>query len=223
MPSTPGGIEITRSKKFIGSSAIRKSLPPKASERCESWRIVREIEIEVGLLHFQIVSSAVLRKGLPKIREPDDHGNVINATQKSARKENVHSLSRKQILGEARIRQDTPGVGYELELELEENREILSRIVFGWLDNDGKNVHPRKLHNFLNRFYGKPGSLGAGVCVFLIEKSISKPMIFRHSEAVYPKVTSPQRSSMNLDHWNLGHYRMYQVDAILKTHDAGIP
>ncbi|GJZ54328.1 hypothetical protein Tco_0609213 [Tanacetum coccineum] len=32
-----------------------------------------------------------------------------------------------------------------------------------------------------------------------------------------------QQSSMNLDQLSLGHYRMYRVDAILKTHDEGIP
>ncbi|GJU28246.1 hypothetical protein Tco_1166867 [Tanacetum coccineum] len=42
-------------------------------------------------------------------------------------------------------------------------------------------------------------------------------------EAFYPESYHPQRSSMNLDHSNLGNYRMYRVDAILKTHDAGIP
>ncbi|GJS78094.1 hypothetical protein Tco_0727975 [Tanacetum coccineum] len=30
-------------------------------------------------------------------------------------------------------------------------------------------------------------------------------------------------SSMNLDHLSLGHYRMYRVDAILKTHDKASP
>ncbi|GKD55262.1 hypothetical protein Tco_1288649 [Tanacetum coccineum] len=58
----------------------------------------------------------------------------------------------------------------------------------------------------------------------MIENFDLLSMIFRLLEAFYQESLPPAaRISMNLDHLNLGHYRMYRVDAILKTHDEGIP
>ncbi|GJU05457.1 hypothetical protein Tco_1121887 [Tanacetum coccineum] len=42
-------------------------------------------------------------------------------------------------------------------------------------------------------------------------------------EAFYPKVTTPTEFNEIMIIQNIGHYRMYRVDAILKTQDAGIP
>ncbi|GJX66865.1 hypothetical protein Tco_0302592 [Tanacetum coccineum] len=75
---------------------------------------------------------------------------------------------------------------------------------------------PHKLHK-LSRPLLRQAELGIG---FSYQEAMLSPCIL---EAFYLESYHPLRSSMNLDHSSSRHYRMYRVDAIPKTQDAGMP
>ncbi|GKB94422.1 hypothetical protein Tco_0980559, partial [Tanacetum coccineum] len=96
--------------------------------------------------------------------------------------------------------------------EWEENQEVEFDLrPSEWLGSFDKNDLPNKLHNFVQPLL-RGRKLGFG--------SFYRELML---EAFCLRSYHRQLSSMNLDHWSLGHYRMYRVDAILKTHDEGIP